>query len=226
MVYMTTSPSPSGNIFQPALRAMQFRQRLIVTCWSGGPKSSLWVMCGRLRVGKDFLHVLQHWSVQPCVRPFDAVHMTAGHNALRGSGPDQTPNRGSLNCSHSRGTLVPVEEPSTASNSEVSLPARHVRCLRSRRRQAAPGMSPWCQQPTFDISSSFASRNHVAHALVDCLLYSLDKRRPPLTIKDGAPRPVGANVKRERATCGQPVALPVYARRFGAAYSVSEPFRH
>jgi hypothetical protein len=48
-------------------------------------------MCGRLRVGKDFLHVLQHWSVQPCVRPFDAVHMTAGHNALRGSGPDQTP---------------------------------------------------------------------------------------------------------------------------------------
>src|SRR5258706_14637920 len=47
-------------------------------------------MCGRLRVGKDFLHVLQHWSVRPCVRPFNAVHMTAGHNALRGSGPDQT----------------------------------------------------------------------------------------------------------------------------------------
>ena len=32
---------------------------------------------------------LQHWSVQPCVRPINAVHMTAGHNALRGSGPDQ-----------------------------------------------------------------------------------------------------------------------------------------
>src|SRR5687767_10656910 len=32
---------------------------------------------------------LQHWSVQPCVRPLDAVHMTAGHNALRGSGPGQ-----------------------------------------------------------------------------------------------------------------------------------------
>ena len=46
-------------------------------------------MCGRLRVGKSFFHVLQHWSVQPCVRPFDAVRMTAGHNALRGSGPDQ-----------------------------------------------------------------------------------------------------------------------------------------
>ena len=72
------------------------------------------------------------------------------------------------------------------------------------------------QQPTFDISSSFASRNHVAHAVVNCLLYSLDKRRSPLTIEDGAPRPVGANIKRERATRGQPVALPVYARRFGA----------
>jgi hypothetical protein len=32
----------------------------------------------------------QAWSVLPCVRPVDAVHMTAGHNALRGSGPDQT----------------------------------------------------------------------------------------------------------------------------------------
>jgi hypothetical protein len=31
------------------------------------------------------------WSVQPCVRPLDAVHMTAGHNALRGSGPGQKP---------------------------------------------------------------------------------------------------------------------------------------
>jgi hypothetical protein len=32
---------------------------------------------------------LQHWSEQPCVRPVCAVHMTAGHNALRGSGPGQ-----------------------------------------------------------------------------------------------------------------------------------------
>ena len=31
----------------------------------------------------------QAWSVQPCVRPMSAVHMTAGHNALRGSGPGQ-----------------------------------------------------------------------------------------------------------------------------------------
>jgi hypothetical protein len=31
------------------------------------------------------------WSVQPCVRPVCAVQMTAGHNALRGSGPGQKP---------------------------------------------------------------------------------------------------------------------------------------
>ena len=57
--------------------------------FSGPVGVSQGAMCGRLRVGKSFLHVLQHWSVQPCVRPVDAVHMTAGHNALRGSGPDQ-----------------------------------------------------------------------------------------------------------------------------------------
>src|SRR5258708_23714885 len=34
---------------------------------------------------------LQTWSVLPCVRPVGAVHMTAGHNALRGSGPGQNP---------------------------------------------------------------------------------------------------------------------------------------
>jgi hypothetical protein len=47
-------------------------------------------MCGRLRVGKGNLHV-RCWSVPPCVRPVVAVHMTAGHNALRGSGPGQLP---------------------------------------------------------------------------------------------------------------------------------------
>ena len=35
-----------------------------------------------------FLHVAV-WSEQPCVRPLCAVYMTAGHNALRGSGPGQ-----------------------------------------------------------------------------------------------------------------------------------------
>jgi hypothetical protein len=33
----------------------------------------------------------RRWSVQPCVRPVSAVHKTAGHNALRGSGPGQKP---------------------------------------------------------------------------------------------------------------------------------------
>ena len=32
---------------------------------------------------------LQHWSVQPCVRPLSTAHVAAGHNGLRGSGPGQ-----------------------------------------------------------------------------------------------------------------------------------------
>ena len=35
------------------------------------------------------IFTLQQWSEQPCVRPVCAVLMTAGHNALRGSGPGQ-----------------------------------------------------------------------------------------------------------------------------------------
>src|ERR1700676_561019 len=37
------------------------------------PVGPFGAMCRRLRVAKTFFHVLQHWSVQPCVRPFDAV---------------------------------------------------------------------------------------------------------------------------------------------------------
>src|SRR6188472_2450245 len=43
-------------------------------------------MCGRLWLASQ-----NFWSVQPCVRPVSAVRMTAGHNALRGSGPGQQP---------------------------------------------------------------------------------------------------------------------------------------
>jgi hypothetical protein len=38
---------------------------------------------------QEFSSRLQHWSVQPCVRPLSAAHEAAGHNALRGSGPGQ-----------------------------------------------------------------------------------------------------------------------------------------
>src|SRR6195256_5725611 len=48
-------------------------------------------MCARLRVGKSFLHVC---SIGRCSHVFGLLvrfHMTAGHNALRGSGPGQKP---------------------------------------------------------------------------------------------------------------------------------------
>ena len=47
-------------------------------------------MCGRLRLAREIL-TSRCWSVPPCVRPVAAVHMTAGHNALLGSGPGQLP---------------------------------------------------------------------------------------------------------------------------------------
>ena len=45
-------------------------------------------MCGRLRVGKENLHVAALIGAA-CVRPICAVRKTAGHNAVRGSGPGQ-----------------------------------------------------------------------------------------------------------------------------------------
>ena len=46
-------------------------------------------MCGTAPSWQELFSRLQHWSVRSCVRPLDAVHTTAGHNALRGSGPGQ-----------------------------------------------------------------------------------------------------------------------------------------
>jgi len=62
------------------------RRRSRLTC---GPSGST-PMCGRLRVGKDFLHLCRLVGAPMC-SACCAVHMTAGHNALRGSGPDQYP---------------------------------------------------------------------------------------------------------------------------------------
>src|SRR5438105_3949368 len=58
--------------------------RLCITCCSSSP------CVDGSELARTFL-TPQAWSVQPCVRPVCAVHMTAGHNALRGSGPGQKP---------------------------------------------------------------------------------------------------------------------------------------
>ena len=69
---------------------------------------------------------LQHWSVRPCVRPLDAVHTTAGHNALRGSGPDRKPAFdnawGQLGCPDRRIDRLCI----TCCSS--SQPSHHARC--------------------------------------------------------------------------------------------------
>jgi len=56
--------------------------------WGNTDEGRHIAMCGRLRVGKDFLHARELVGAAMC-SAFCAVHMTAGHNALRGSGPGQ-----------------------------------------------------------------------------------------------------------------------------------------
>ena len=50
---------------------------------------SVWVMCGRRRLGKNFLSCCSIGRVRSCVRPVLCGGEAAGHNALRGSGPNQ-----------------------------------------------------------------------------------------------------------------------------------------
>jgi hypothetical protein len=61
---------------------------------STGRTASLFAVarvCGRLPVGKKNLHVARLVGGSHVVRPVGATHMTAGHSARRGSGPDQKP---------------------------------------------------------------------------------------------------------------------------------------
>jgi hypothetical protein len=45
-------------------------------CFSPHGSSGSGPMCRPLRVGKGFLHILQHWSERPCVWPVSAVRVT------------------------------------------------------------------------------------------------------------------------------------------------------
>jgi hypothetical protein len=48
-------------------------------------------MCARRLIDRAFLRGCSIGWVRSCVRPVDAARMAAGHNALRGSDPGQTP---------------------------------------------------------------------------------------------------------------------------------------
>jgi hypothetical protein len=87
------SVRPRANVGSGSILSIQ---PISVTCpvhpqllsnWCGAAKRRE-VPCGRLPVGKGVLHGAGS-RLRPCVRPVCAVHMTAGHNALRGSDPGQ-----------------------------------------------------------------------------------------------------------------------------------------
>ena len=81
---------------RPWVMSVALRDRLRPLDFRYRPKSDRgrmalqYVAKGHVWTARDWQGLssrLQHWSEQPCVRPVCAVHMTAGHNALRGSGP-------------------------------------------------------------------------------------------------------------------------------------------
>lgn len=73
-------PAPASCLLYP-------RKQTFVSASGMSAKCHVWTA----PCWQGFSSRLQRWSVQPCVRPVCAVHMTAGHNALRGSGPGQNP---------------------------------------------------------------------------------------------------------------------------------------
>jgi hypothetical protein len=56
------------------------------------PACPLCAMCGRLRLARE-IFTSRCGSVQPCVRPVGAAHMTAGHNASADQVPVKSPRR-------------------------------------------------------------------------------------------------------------------------------------
>src|SRR5262249_30365712 len=76
---ITGSPDPRSNRSHQEAHSEYMWSALPSTAAVGAdiPDRQGWAMCGRLRVGKDFLHVLQHWSVQPCVRPVQRLRQAA-----------------------------------------------------------------------------------------------------------------------------------------------------
>src|SRR5262249_30326533 len=74
----------SSDVKNCFMSAMLRKRRLAVKA-SSVAMGHVWTAPG----WQELSSRLQQWSEQPCVRPVSAVHVTAGHNALRGSGPGQ-----------------------------------------------------------------------------------------------------------------------------------------
>src|SRR6187397_2829094 len=70
-----TPPSPSASESTPSVKDVvdpnqdDFRDGSEADLSTSQNDVRSTPMRGRLRVGKNFLHVLQDWSVRPCVRP-------------------------------------------------------------------------------------------------------------------------------------------------------------
>jgi hypothetical protein len=99
-------------------------------------------VCGRLRVGKGNLHVALLVGAAMC-SAFSAVHITDGHNALRGSGPGQ--NRAFDNNAMAIAAIALANKPS-----EPSTHGTFVECaLDSGQFQAAVLTGCWAWRSSY-----------------------------------------------------------------------------
>jgi hypothetical protein len=103
----------------------------------------------------------RRWSVQPCVRPVCAVHMTAGHNALRGSGPGQKPafemqwHKWVVLIAGSTGSALRAVRPP---NLHIT-PGLGAISITPRVRRVACSVHPWPSSPTPSLRACWRARS-------------------------------------------------------------------
>jgi len=86
----TVSPSVSCWLFCVARKRSGLGTQRRLSPAADMPRCTRWSAVGHVWTAPGWQVLssrVQEWSWQPCVRPVSAVHVTAGHNALRGSGP-------------------------------------------------------------------------------------------------------------------------------------------
>jgi hypothetical protein len=87
---VSTTPNPKSRLVGPRFWRTsgnrERRRRLLYPQKADIGSDMVHVCVGPCVDGSELargIFTSQAWSVQPCVRPLSAVHMTAGHNALR-----------------------------------------------------------------------------------------------------------------------------------------------
>ena len=170
----------------------------------------LWVMCGRRRLGKNFLSCCSIGRVRSCDRPVLCGGEAAGHNALRGSGPnrkhafkDALTHAG---CPDPRIDLVCITSSVLANSFNFK---RHRRCLSHLLE------SLWLTQPVYSTSIP-RSRRRPQHQKQTSAHVRTMSALPPKSDIDRACRDVRFVPKADILRCGKNIVIRSPRRRWRA----------